>query len=84
METFTATDARNHWFELIKDSVKGHKVYRITSKEGGAVLLSEEDYDSLIETLELLSKPGMLKSIKQARKEIKEGKTSSMKEVFGD
>ncbi len=84
METFTATDARNHWFELIKDSVRGHKVYRITSKEGDAILLSEEDYENLIETLELLSTPGMLKSIKQARKEIKEGKTHSLKEIFGD
>jgi len=84
MQTFTATDARNHWFELIRDSVKGHKAYRITSKEGDAILLSREDYESLMETLELLSKPGMLKSIKQAKKEIKVGKTSSMKEIFGD
>ena len=84
MKTLTATDARNNWFELIKNSIKGHNIYRITSKEGGAVLLSEEDYESLLETLELLSTPGMLKSIKQAKKEIKEGKTFSMKEVFGD
>lgn len=46
-------------------------------------MLCEEDYESLMETLELLSQPGMLKSIKQAKKEIKQGKTCSMKEVFG-
>ncbi len=84
MKTLTATDARNHWFELLKSSVKEHRVYRITSKEGGTVLMSEEDYESLIETLELLAMPGMLKSIRQAQKEIKEGKTYSMKEVFGE
>ncbi len=84
MKTLTATDARNHWFELLKNSVHEHRVYRITSKEGGTVLMSEEDYENLIETLELLTVPGMLKSIKQAKKEIKEGKTYSMKEVFGE
>lgn len=83
MKTLTATDARNNWFEILKSLIKGHRTYRITSKEGGAVLLSEEDYESLMETLELLSVPGLLKSVKQAKKEIKEGKTHSMDDVFG-
>ena len=84
METFTATDARKNLFELLKKTLKGHRAYRITSKEGDAILLSGEEYESLLETLELLSLPGMLKSIRQARKDIKQGKTFSMKEVFGD
>lgn len=84
MKTLTATDARNNWFKLLKDSVSSHRIYQITSKEGDAVILSKEDYESLIETLELLSIPGMLKSIKQADKEIAEGKTRTMEEVFGD
>ena len=84
MKTLTATNARGRWFELIKDSALGHKIFRIASKDGGVVLLSENDYESLLETLELLSTPGMLKSIKQSKKEIKQGKTYSMKEVFGD
>lgn len=83
MKTVTATDARNQWFTMLK-GLKGHRVYRITSKDGDAVLLSEEDYENLLETLELLSIPGMTKSIKRARKEIKEGKTYSLNEVFGD
>ena len=84
MQTLTATDARGKWFELVRKSVKGHQAYRITSKDGDAILLSQEEYESLIETLELLSLPGMAKSIRQAKKEIKQGKTYSMKEVFGD
>ncbi len=84
MKTLTATDARNHWFELLKNSVRGHRAYRITSKDGGAVLLSEEDYSSLLETLELLSVPGLLKSVKQAKKEIKNRRTYSMKDIFGE
>ncbi len=83
MITFTTTEARSHWFELVKKSSKGHQMFRIRSKDGDVVLLSQEDYDSLLETLELLSTPGFLRSIQKARQEIKEGKTYSMKEVFG-
>ncbi len=84
MTKVTATDARNRWFEILKNSVRGHRVYQITSKEGGVVLLSQDDYDSLMETLALLSTPGFKKSIRQAKKEIKAGKTHSMKDVFGE
>lgn len=84
MKTLTAADARNDLFGLLKNSVKEHRIYRISAKEGDAILLSEKDYENLLETLELLSTPGMLKSIKQAKKEIKEGKVYSIKEVFGE
>jgi antitoxin YefM len=47
------------------------------------VLLSEEDYESLIETLELLSTPGVAKSIRQARREIERGETFSLEDVLG-
>ena len=39
-----------------------------------AVLLSEEDYESLMETLEILSDTRLMKSIRKAEKELKEGK----------
>ena len=44
--------------------------------------MSEEDYENFLETLELLSIPGMLESIQRAREEIKEGKVYPMQEVF--
>ena len=84
MTTLSATRARTRWFAMLKNLKRSHRVYQITSKDGDAVLLSKEDYESLMETLELLSIPGMGKSIKQARQEIKEGEVYSMKEVFGD
>ena len=56
---------------------------RITSKSGDVVLMSGEDYESLLETLELLSQPDIAKSIKEARADIKAGRTKSLKEVFG-
>ena len=83
MTTITATQARQNLFVVLKRSVTGHTPIRITSKTGAAVLVSEEDYESLIETLELLSTPGVAKSIQEARADIKAGRTRSLKEVFG-
>ena len=83
MKTFTATEARRELFTLLKRSIRGHQLFRITHKEGDVVLLSREDYDSLLETLELLSTRGLLKSVQQARREIARGETYSLEEVLG-
>ena len=83
MTTLTATKARQNLFGVLKKSIKGHVAVKITSKEGDAVLISEEDYEGLMETLELLSMPGMAKSIREAQKDVKAGRTKSLKEVFG-
>lgn len=81
--TVTATEARQNLFRLVRKSVKGHVPVKITSKEGDAVLVSEEDYEGLLETLELLSVPGMRKSIQEARVDIRAGRTRTVKEIFG-
>ena len=83
MTAVTSTQARQNLFQLMKKSVKVHVPIKITSKAGDAVLLSEEDYESLVETLELLSSRGFLKSLREAREDIKQGRTKSLKEVFG-
>lgn len=46
-------------------------------------MLSEEDYEGLVETLELLSVPGSYESVKEADKQIHEGPTYSIEDVFG-
>lgn len=78
-----ATEARQNLFQLVRRSVRGHIPVKIASRDGNAILISEEDYESLLETLELLSKPGLRKSIEEARADIKAGRTKSLKEVFG-
>jgi len=84
MASVNATQARKEFFDLIKDAVRKHKIYRIRHRDGDAVLMSEEEYESLQETLELLSIPGFAESIRQSLKEIKKGETYSMREVFGE
>ena len=82
MNSITATNARSNWFQLLKDTIKGHLPAKISSKEGNAVLISENDYESLLETAELLFVPGLKKSIKKADKEIEGGDLYTMDDVF--
>jgi antitoxin YefM len=83
MVSVSATKARSDFFDLLKKSVRGHELVRISTREGDAVLISEEDYDNLLETLELMSTPGLAQSIAIARKEIERGETLSLEEVLG-
>ena len=83
MVKISATKARSEFFDLLKKSIRGHELVRINTREGDAILISEEDYESLLETIELMSTPGLAKSIAEARKEIERGETYSLDEVFG-
>jgi len=82
MKTITASQARTQLFSLLKNTVKGHRLVRIMSKEGSAVVMSEEDYESLIETLELLSIKGFKESIDEADADIEKGGVYTIDEVF--
>ena len=80
----TATDARRDFFEIVKGATEKHQIYRIQHRKGSVVLLSEEEYDNLVETLELLSIPGFLKNLKHSVAQINNNETYSMDEGFGD
>jgi prevent-host-death family protein len=64
MPILTATEARSKLYRLIDETTNSHQPIIITGKRGNAVLVSEEDWQSLQETLYLLSIPGMRKSIR--------------------
>ena len=84
MNQISATNARSNLYELFKKTVSGHLLTRISSKEGNVILLSEEDYESLVETAELLSVKGLKKSIEKADKEIKERDLFTLEDIFGE
>jgi len=65
MSTLKATDARAKLYRLIDEVAKSHEPIFITGKRANAVLLSEDDWRSIQETLHLLSIPGMSESIRQ-------------------
>lgn len=63
MTTITATQARAQLYQLVDLSAESHEPIQITGKRNNAVLISEDDWRSIQETLHLLSIPGMRKSI---------------------
>lgn len=63
METITTEEATQNLTQLIASAHLAGQQYRITSEEGSAVLLSEETYQNLIVTLELLATPGLMNEI---------------------
>lgn len=69
MNTVTATKARGNLYSLIDEANASHEPIQITGKRGNAVLISEDDWRSIQETLYLQSIPGMVDSIEKARKE---------------
>ena len=64
MSTISASEARARLYRLIDEAAESHEPVRITGKRHNAVLLSEEDWESVQETLYLISIPGMSESIK--------------------
>ncbi len=69
MTSYNSTQARKNFFGLLTHVVDTHDVITITSKHGNAVLLSEEDWENISETVTLSMIPGLKKSILRARKE---------------
>ena len=82
MTTLTATTARREFFDLVKRAAEGHRTFRIQHRRGAAVLISEEDYEGLLETLELLSLPSFRRRLKASMRQMKAGETVSMAELF--
>lgn len=68
MTTISATKARNRLYKLLDDTALSHEPIQITGKRHNAVLLSEDDWRSIKETLYLLSIPGIRESIRKGLK----------------
>ena len=63
MTSMTATEARKELYKLLDDVAGSHEPVQITGKRGSAVLVAEDDWRAVQETLYLLSIPGMRESI---------------------
>lgn len=63
MKTINATKARSRLYKLIDDAYESSEPIQITGKRGNAVLISEDNWRAIQETLYLISVPGMRDSI---------------------
>ena len=68
MTTLTASKARANLYKLVDGAARSHEPVQITGRRGNAVLVSEEDWRAIQESLYLLSVPGMRESIRRGMK----------------
>ncbi|MCW5935032.1 MAG: type II toxin-antitoxin system Phd/YefM family antitoxin [Fimbriimonadia bacterium] len=68
MKTIPAEKAKATLDHLLKEVASSHEPIQITGEPVNGVLVSEEDWRSIQETLYLLSVPGMRKSIQEGLK----------------
>jgi prevent-host-death family protein len=69
MAVLTASAARSKLYRLIDQTNESHEPVIISGKRNNAVLVSEDDWKSIQETLYLTSIPGMKESIIKGMKE---------------
>lgn len=84
MKTIPLSTAKAEFSRLIDEISKTHTTYQIT--RGGVpegVLMSSEEYESMLETLEILADPDLMRQIHQSIREMKKGKLMTHEEVFG-
>lgn len=65
MTPITASEARANLYRLMDEAASSHQPLLISGKRNNAVLISEEDWNAVQETLFLLSVPGMRESIRE-------------------
>ena len=68
MTTLSASEARKRLYNLVDEVKDSHEPIQIVGKRSSAVLVSEEDWKAIEETLHLASIPGMRESIKKGLK----------------
>ena len=84
MEKLTINTAQEELSNLIKLVTEENKVYEIEISEGSAILISQQNYESLQETIELLSIPGLRESLQRSLQQVINNETYSLDEVLGD
>ena len=77
MTNTNITNFRKNMFEYVNQAVEYHDIINISTKNGNAVIMSEEEYNGLMETLHLSTDP-------QVKKEIAEGLREPLEDCIGE
>ncbi len=77
MKVINVTNARKDLYNLIDETIMSSKPIQITGKRGNAILVSEDDWRAIQETLYLVNIPGMKESLI-------EGRNTPKDELLGD
>lgn len=65
MPTFSVSALRKDLYKIIDETASSHEPVQIIGKRNNAVLISEEDWSAIQETLYLASIPGMTESVRK-------------------
>ena len=60
---------RKNLFNSIDKVIEFNETITVNTKKGNAVIVSEEEFNSMLETIYLVSQPGLLEKIKKGEKE---------------
>ena len=85
-KTMSLTEARKNFFNIAED-VQHSDTHYVFTENGRpkAVLMSADDFDAWQETMDIMAhNPDILDDIKQAHKELKEGKTIPLEDVLAE
>jgi prevent-host-death family protein len=83
MTVMSVSEAKKHLLQLVRDAQEQGKVYSLTRKGSpAAVLMSEDEYRSVKETLEVLSDPQELKGILAGRADIVAGRVEALEDLL--
>jgi prevent-host-death family protein len=83
MTTIPLAEARAHLSRLVDGAMRTHERIEITRNGSrAAVLLSAEDFDGLVETMEILSDPDLVRDIAAALREAERGEVFTSEEVL--
>ena len=66
MTTINITNFRKKVFDYISQTIEFNEVVNESTKNGNDVIISESDYNAMLETLHILSVPGLIEEIKSA------------------
>jgi antitoxin YefM len=82
MPTIPLSDARARLSELVDEAVRTHERVDITRNgRRAAVLLSADDFDSLMETLDILADPQLMQELAEAKEQMARGEVYTQEEV---
>jgi prevent-host-death family protein len=82
MKTVALSEAKDKLSALVDEAEREHEIIRITRHgHGAAVLMSEDDLESLHETLFWLSQPGIREDLAESGRAVESGQTVSAKDI---
>lgn len=82
-KTLTVTDAKRRFLEVVEGVSRAHDVVSLT-RNGmpAAVILNQDDYEAMLETMEILANPAIMAALRKSRAQARQGRLYSDDEVW--